>query len=778
VKLSCLFFIAALTALGCAPRVMVQQQTSGISTAPTPAVISAPALVNVHEIVSDPDYQTALGRINGSEASDTNARDFQTVAQYQYNHLDLVNAFKNYQLLVSLSGSQQDKSQYMVGQIYYDQKNYLSALAAFQSVMGTYPDSVYSTQSREMTEFVLNHFLGLDDLRSFVTNYSDSPLKCTALFQLGSHEAQAGMQQEAYDHLSRFVLQCPGDASVSAAQTILRSLQVKNTSNKTWRIGVLVPTTGRYKSFGGSVLDGALLAAEEAEQSGATHNMVTVVVRDTGGDSVKAAKVFQDLTADNSLDAIVGPVLPAEFSVVGSLANQQKITMICPSDPHDGLSTLGPYLFSNSMTNEMQGRAMAKYAIMHLGFKQFGVLAPDDSDSNNYGNTLAQSFGDAVKAGGATVASVQTYPSNSTDFREQLVALGGQDPNAVKEGDREGKRRLDDLNYKIGKEIEKILVLSKDITASQPVIDTPTPNPSQTPTPVYGPAIAFVVLPEVVSADKTEPLLSASLGDTVKTALNAQKAYAVRGDDLIKQSFTRLPKGTDFPETQEQWGDLAQDTQASLIITLRVNDDVSKDPVYGSTWLYGLHFEAYQYDVASRHFTKIYQNKVLYNAIKPTMAAQNTDNIQALYLPGHVAVEIPQIASQVHFYGLNPVLLGGHLWENDTVRQEGGKDVEGSYYVTGFYVDSTQGKVKKFADDFLKRFNKRPDLLAAQSYDAMNLMLKATLMSSTRDDIHTNLLAITNYDGVSGVTSFAGHGEADKLVPVMKIQNGQLQQVQ
>jgi hypothetical protein len=39
-------------------------------------------------------------------------------------------------------------------------------------------------------------------------------------------------------------------------------------------------------------------------------------------------------------------------------------------------------------------------------------------------------------------------------------------------------------------------------------------------------------------------------------------------------------------------------------------------------------------------------------------------------------------------------------------------------------------------------------------------------------------LNITNYDGVSGVTTFGGHGEAEKMVPVLKIQNGQLQQVQ
>ncbi|HTA77116.1 MAG TPA: hypothetical protein VK791_08160, partial [bacterium] len=100
-----LFLITALTALGCSPRVMVQQQASAPSVASAPAPVLAPALVSVHVVVSDQDYQAALGRIGGAEASDSNARDYQTIAQYQYNHLDLTNALKNYQSLASLSGS-------------------------------------------------------------------------------------------------------------------------------------------------------------------------------------------------------------------------------------------------------------------------------------------------------------------------------------------------------------------------------------------------------------------------------------------------------------------------------------------------------------------------------------------------------------------------------------------------------------------------------------------------------------------------------------------------
>ena len=174
---------------------------------------------------------------------------------------------------------------------------------------------------------------------------------------------------------------------------------------------------------------------------------------------------------------------------------------------------------------------------------------------------------------------------------------------------------------------------------------------------------------------------------------------------------------------------------------------------------------------------KIYQNKVLFSFLKPAEMMRLNSNFQALYLPAHAA-EIPLLASQVHYYDMSPVFLGGHYWGNETVLQEGVKDLEGSYFATGFYVDSQQGTVKKFADDYLKHYSVRPDLLAAQSYDATWLLLMSMGASMTREDIHTGLLSLRDYDGVSGKTSFGGHGQADKVVPKLKIQNSKYEQVQ
>ncbi len=81
-------------------------------------------------------------------------------------------------------------------------------------------------------------------------------------------------------------------------------------------------------------------------------------------------------------------------------------------------------------------------------------------------------------------------------------------------------------------------------------------------------------------------------------------------------------------------------------------------------------------------------------------------------------------------------------------------------------------------DDYVSKFAKRPDLLAAQGYDAARLLLQAADSSLTRDDIHNNLLQIKDFDGVSGKTTFGGNGEADKLVPILQIKDGKYQQVQ
>ncbi len=763
---------AAFLFAGCGGREMVKTGgnppavatpiSSGTPLASGPTV---PTLVDLKTPVTDADYQQAVAAVGASDVDRHNINQFLTIAQYQYNHGNLADALKIYQktLLATQAATQGDKAQYMVGQIYYEKQDFLPALASFQNVLSNYPQSTYAIQSRQMMDFMLSYSLNLEDLKRYVDNYPDSPLQCSALFQLGSHEAQAGIQNDAIEHLNKFVQQCPQHPSVSAAQLMLQSIQ-SQTQGKTWKIGVMIPRTGRFQGFGDSVLNGITLAVEQANQSGGSNKHMAIVVKDTGSEGMKAVTEFQDLVKDDSLDAIIGPIAPSDIQAVAALANERRITMICPAASREGLSTLGPYIFSNSMTNEMQGKAIAQYAIQRLGFKRFAILAPDDL----YGQTLSESFQKTVGSMGATVLASETYIPGSTDFKKQLVDMGGQDPESSKENDRENARRLDELKYNISKEVGKIFLKVKDLSNASGVAATTTP------------VAAFVPLVESLS-NTICPSIVGDINAAVKDSLKSQTSYIFRTDDIIKQSLQRLPielKGTTVTASADQWAEVAQDMQASLIITGHILEPTPEND-WGAypAWDYNVHFEAFWMDPNKNAMVKIYQSKIPYSVFKPASMIRGNNGYQALYLPAHSA-EVPLLVSQVHYYDLSPVFLGGHLWDNDTILQEGAKDMEGSYFVTGFFVDSQQGTVKKFVDDYMNKFAKRPDLLAAQAYDATRLLFQAANLSMNRDDIHNNLLQIKDFDGVSGKTNFGGQGEADKLVPILQIKDGKYQQVQ
>src|SRR6185369_5602171 len=155
----------------------------------------------------------------------------------------------------------------------------------------------------------------------------------------------------------------------------------------------------------------------------------SVVVKDTGGNPAQAVKAFDALSADDSLDAVLGPVAGSEIAALAPLANQKSVALLCPATSRDGLSAGGSYLFSNAMTNEMQGRAIARYAVEKLNLKKFAIMAPNDA----YGGTLSDSFKRTVESLGGSVVDNETYFPNSTDFKKQLLNLGGQDPESGKD---------------------------------------------------------------------------------------------------------------------------------------------------------------------------------------------------------------------------------------------------------------------------------------------------------------------------------------------------------
>lgn len=178
-------------------------------------------------------------------------------------------------------------------------------------------------------------------------------------------------------------------------------------------IGVLLPLSGRYQTFGESCLRGVRVAL------GALENrtpVVRTVVLDTRGNPSQAAASYQQLASDPGIVAVLGPMLGAEVDAVQAYAHGFGLPTVTFSQRPVGIG--GP-LFRFSLTKEDQAAVLARYAVGERGLRRWAMLHPD----NGYGREIAGSFREAVEALGGRVVADIGYPPGKSDLQAEAKRL-------------------------------------------------------------------------------------------------------------------------------------------------------------------------------------------------------------------------------------------------------------------------------------------------------------------------------------------------------------------
>lgn len=164
------------------------------------------------------------------------------------------------------------------------------------------------------------------------------------------------------------------------------------------------------------------------------------------------------------------------------------------------------------------------------------------------------------------------------------------------------------------------------------------------------------------------------------------------------------------------------------------------------------------------------ERKKLFQAYAPTF--------DALYLPGYaerVGLLLPQLA----FYNIKgKAMIGSNNWRGPDLIERAGVYAEGALFVDGFFPESDDSAIRPVIDAYRSAFQEEPDILAAQAYDAAAILLK--LLQEGKDApaaVREGLLALRDYPGISGITSFIGNGEAQKKLFLIRIENGKFTRV-
>jgi ABC-type branched-subunit amino acid transport system substrate-binding protein len=255
--------------------------------------------------------------------------------------------------------------------------------------------------------------------------------------------------------LERLLLTAALQQELSESQELLptfaevAALPLPRTEGAVGTIGVVLPLTGSFAEYGAESLRGLLLAARIFESParnasepatdaravspapsspaalGWAENPllpqgIRLVIRDSAGDPDKAARAVRDLASDESVVAIVGPLLSAEAEAAAAVAEEEGVPLLTLTTRRE-VAKQRSQVFRFRTTPADEIHFLVEHAVEVLGARRFAILYPRD----NYGRGMRKRFYQAVEERGLHVVALSSYDPTANDFAESIRSLIG-----------------------------------------------------------------------------------------------------------------------------------------------------------------------------------------------------------------------------------------------------------------------------------------------------------------------------------------------------------------
>jgi len=196
---------------------------------------------------------------------------------------------------------------------------------------------------------------------------------------------------------------------------------------KPLKIGVYLPLEGVMAASGDSMLNGLVIAAEQANAAGGVlGHPVQLVVRDTKSQPDRVAKAVSDLITKDEVICLIGG-LTGGGAEASAIAAESEIPLLAPGSTMPGVPSSEPWTIRLCYSDFLSGRVMAKFADS-LAAKHAVVLYELDSD---YAKALALSFGKSFKSKRGNKISGEPFLSGTTDFHEHIEEIKKLNPDVV-----------------------------------------------------------------------------------------------------------------------------------------------------------------------------------------------------------------------------------------------------------------------------------------------------------------------------------------------------------
>jgi len=130
------------------------------------------------------------------------------------------------------------------------------------------------------------------------------------------------------------------------------------------------------------------------------------------------------------------------------------------------------------------------------------------------------------------------------------------------------------------------------------------------------------------------------------------------------------------------------------------------------------------------------------------------------------------IIPQLSFFDVDNVyLFGTNLWHSDILISMAQKYVQNAIMPDIFFAESSSENVKDFVRTFEKTFREKPGFIEAVAYDTAMMLFQIVSRQDVRfrSEVKNELIKLSNFHGVTGLTSFDNNGGLQKDLYLLKI---------
>ena len=195
------------------------------------------------------------------------------------------------------------------------------------------------------------------------------------------------------------------------------------------KIGVAEALSGGAAQYGSAIRNGFQLAADELNAAGGINgDKIVLVVEDEQGKKEEAINVFKKLIFQDKVLMVFGPTLSNSAQAADPVAQAAKTVAFGTSNTADGITSIGDYVFRNSVTEADVLPATIKTAVAKAGVKKVAVFYGNDDVFTKSGYDNFKKALDDLKI---PVTTTETFAKGDVDFKAQLTKIKATNPDAI-----------------------------------------------------------------------------------------------------------------------------------------------------------------------------------------------------------------------------------------------------------------------------------------------------------------------------------------------------------